>query len=98
MTITNILFIILGVCAVVLTGFGAWFLYELIAIVRDFRETTKAIHDKVEEVGSVVSSIRQRLEDSTSMLSVLTKVISKIATAWQSKRSRKRTSSTDDEV
>ncbi len=95
MTPHNILLVVLTVCIAVLTGFMAWFLYYLIAIVRDLRQTTHVLHEKVEELGTILDAIRERIGDSVSALSVLTQIVSKVADRWQQRRSKRPSKSTD---
>lgn len=90
MEIKDILFLVLALSAAVLTAFMAWFLYYLIAIVRDLRETSKLVHDKVNQVGDILNVVKDRLTDSVSALSILTSVVSKVAGAWQERRSSKK--------
>lgn len=84
----DILFIVLSVCAAILTGFFVWLLYYLIAILRDLRETTKLLHEKVEQVGGILESIKERISESVSVLSLLTTIISKVADGIRNRRTR----------
>lgn len=97
MTTQDILFIVLAVCAAVLTGFAAWLLYYLVGIFRDFRQTTQAIHEKIEQLSTILDSIRERIGDTVSTLSMLTQVISKVAGAWKARRSQRSSSDLPDE-
>jgi len=96
MTPHNILLIALTICIAILTGFMAWFLYYLIAIVRDLRQTSRILHEKVGQLGTILDAIRERIGDSVSTLSLLTQIVSKVADRWQQRRS-KRSSKTSDE-
>lgn len=95
MNTRDILNIVLAICAVVFTGFFAMFFYYLVQIVRDLRKTSQAIHEKVEQVGGILQSVRDRLSDSVSALSILTSIIGKLASSWQQRRTSKRTRAAD---
>lgn len=97
MSARDILFIVLAISAATLTAFLAWLLYYLIAIVRDLRQTSRAIHEKVDQVGTILESIKERISDSASTLSILTQVISKAAGSWR-KRKAARTAKESDEA
>jgi len=97
MNTQDILFIVLAVSAAVLTGFLAWFLYYLIAIVRDLRRTATIIHDKVTELGEILDSIRVKIGDTVSTLSLLTQVVTGIAERWRQRRSKRTSKDSDQE-
>ncbi|MBI4089939.1 MAG: hypothetical protein HY421_00885 [Candidatus Kerfeldbacteria bacterium] len=97
MSTQDILFIVLAVCAAVLTGFAAWLLYYLVGIFRDLRQTSRAIHAKVEQLSSILDSIRARIGDTVSTLTLLTQVISKVAGSWKARRSKRSSSDLPDE-
>lgn len=97
MTPHNILLIVLTVCIAVLTGFFAWFLYYLIAIVRDLRQTTHILHEKVEQVGTILDAIREKIGDSVSTLTILTQVVTKLTERWQQRRAKRSSKSSDEE-
>lgn len=86
MTTQDILYIVLAVSAAVLTAFLAWLLYYVIAIVRDLRQTSRAIHEKVDQVGRILESIKERIGDSVSALSLLTELLSKLVGGWKRRR------------
>jgi len=98
MSSQDILNLVLALSAATLTGFMCWFLFYLIGIVRDLRETTRLVHDKVSQVGEILNAMKDRLTDSVSALSILTGVISKIASSWQQRRKSKRSRETSDDV
>ena len=86
--------IVLALSSAVITVFLAWFLYYLIAIMKDLRETSRAVHDKVNQVGVILQTVKDHLSNSVSALTMLTNVISKIAGSWQQRRKAKRTRET----
>ncbi len=88
MSSRDILFIALALSALIITGFLAWFLYYLIAIVRDLRQTTKLLHQKINEVGAILESIKERISESVSVLSLLTNVISTLAEKFRIRRAK----------
>ncbi len=97
MTPHNILLIVLTVCISILTGFMVWFLYYLIAIVRDLRQTSRILHEKVEQLGTILDAIREKIGDSVSTLSILTQIVSKVADRWQQRRTKRSSKSSDGE-
>lgn len=97
MVARDILFLVLATCAVVLTAFVAWFLFYLVAIVRDLRSATRAVHEKVDQVGSILEAIKERIGDSASAIALLTQVVTKVAGSWRARRSRRSSSDQPDE-
>ncbi len=95
MTTQDVLFSVLALCAAVLTAFLAWFLYYLIAIVRDLRETSKLLHEKVSEVSAILDSIREKIGDTVSTLSILTQVVTGLADRWRQRRAKRNAKESD---
>lgn len=93
----DILNIALALSAVTITVFLAWLLYLTIAIVRDLRQTSRAIHEKVDQVGVILDSIRERIGDTVSTLTMLTQVIGKISERWREKKAKRSTKNSSDE-
>lgn len=89
MSSRDILFIALALSALTITGFLAWFLYYLVAIVRDLRQTTKLLHEKVSEVGTILESIKERISESVSVLSLLTNAISTMVEKFRTRRAKR---------
>lgn len=89
MTTKDIFYLVLSLSIAVFTVFAVWFLYYLIAIVRELRKTSRSIHEKVEELGGILHTIKDRMSDSVSALSLLTNVISKLVSNWQARRSKR---------
>jgi uncharacterized protein YoxC len=94
----DILNTILAVAIGVFTVFLCLFFYYLILIVRDLRKTTKTIHERVEEIGTILHAIKERVADSASALSMLANVISNIAGKWKQKRSKRSKTESGDEI
>jgi len=94
----DILNMVLAISAAVLTVFIATLLYYVIRIFKDLRETTRAVHDKVEEVGTILNAIRERISESTSTLGLMAQVIAKVARTWRGRRSKKTAGAGEGEV
>lgn len=58
----DILLLVLALCALILTGFLAWFLFELIQIFRQVNGTIREIHAVAENVKEKLSSFDRLLE------------------------------------
>lgn len=98
MTSTDILFIVLTVCAVALTTVLVWFLIELIRIARGIARTMSVIESKLTLVDELTRVVREKIHDATTAVSALVKVVAGVVRFLQGKRSgKKKTSDADDE-
>ncbi len=93
----DILFLVLAVCAVALTVFLAWFLYELIRIIRGIAKTIANIEEKLRRVDDLISLVREKLHAATTSITALTNVVASVVNFIRTKKSRKKNTRTDDE-
>lgn len=97
MDASDILFLALAACAVALTVFVAWFLYELVRILRGVARTVEAIEEKLKAVDALIELARDKLHSATSALTALTAVVASALRFVQNKRrGRTRTKETDE--
>ncbi|MBI4092636.1 MAG: hypothetical protein HY420_01800 [Candidatus Kerfeldbacteria bacterium] len=89
MTTKDILYIVLSLSILAATVVVVWFFAYLIGIVRELRKITKSIHEKIDGVGGILESIKERISDSASALSLLTQVVARIGGAWRQRRSKR---------
>lgn len=88
----DILFYTLAGSAVALTVFLAWFLFELIRILRGVAKTVESIETKLRAVDELIALVRDKLHFASSTLASLTGVVTGVLNFIQNKRasSRKR--------
>lgn len=96
MDASNILFLALAACAVALTVFVAWFLYELVRILRGVARTVEAIEEKLKAVDALIELAKDKLHSATSALTALTAVVTSALRFVQNKRQRKKTRQDDE--
>lgn len=96
MDASDILFLALAACAVALTVFVAWFLYELVRILRGVARTVEAIEEKLKAVDALIELAKDKLHSATSALTALTAVVTSALRFVQNKRQRKKTRQDDE--
>lgn len=93
----DILFYVLAFCALVLTGFFAWFLYYLVQIFRRFNDTVQALHDlvtgvkeKLDRLDELLRTLQDKLSSSATYLALLAKAGKDLFEHFKQKRSSRR--------
>ncbi|MFH0950859.1 MAG: hypothetical protein V1765_00080 [bacterium] len=74
----DILYLVLAFCVLWLTVFLIWFVYYLIASIRQFYLVTKAVKKKVDEVDEIMQMLKNRIERSSSYLSIIVDGVKKM--------------------
>lgn len=67
----DILYLVLAFCVLWFTIFVCWLLYYFIAIMRDTRGMVKDVRDKIKKIDEAVRVVREKVEKSLSVFSVL---------------------------
>lgn len=67
----DILYLVLAFCVLWFTIFVCWLLYYFIAIMRDTRGMVKDVRDKIRKIDEAVRVVREKVEKSLSVFSVL---------------------------
>lgn len=67
----DILYVVLSVCVIVITVCVAWAFVYILVILKRFRDVQKAILDKVNAVGRVFETVREKIEHSSSHIALL---------------------------
>lgn len=67
----DIFYLVLSFCILWFTIFICWLLYYFIAIMRDTRKTFKDVREKIEKIDDAVRVVREKIEKSLSVFSVL---------------------------
>ena len=71
-TTKDIFWLIFGLSLGILTVFICWAIYYWVQILRNANKTFTSIREKVELVDKILKIIKEKLEKSTSHLSILT--------------------------
>ena len=79
-TTQDILFIVLGFCVLVLTGFLAWVLYYLANILRQTNEMIAEFRVKMEELSESLDNLKEKVMASAASISFVAKEVGNIMT------------------
>lgn len=73
-TSKDLLYIILSISISFVTIFICWLFYYLISIIKDVREITDGVNDKVKKVDSIINKINEKIEKTSSNIGLLTEI------------------------
>jgi hypothetical protein len=85
-TSKDILNIALAIWTGVLTFFICWGIYYLVSIIRNVKEITDSVKDKLQKVDVIIDKIHDKIEKTSSNIGLLTEVIKRAIAAfmdWQ---------------
>lgn len=89
----DILFLTLAVCAAVLTGFVAWFLFYLVKIFRTVTSTVEDFRDRLRTIDEILQTIREKLTSTHLQLTAVAAGLKELI-GWYINRRAKRRAST----
>lgn len=100
----DILFLVLALCAVVLTGFTAWFLYTLIQIFRQVNGTMREIHavaenvrEKLTRFDGLLERLHEKIGSGAATLGLIATAIKDVTSFLKRRRAGKKRGAGDDE-
>lgn len=76
------LHIILAFCALWVTFFVSWFLYNLIKLIRKFNQTVEEMREQIRHVEHAIHGVRVKFDDGTSAIKVIAEFVKTVATKW----------------
>ncbi|HPA25990.1 MAG TPA: hypothetical protein PLK76_04510 [bacterium] len=85
-TSKDLLFVVLSICIIWLTVFMCWLLYYFISIIGGVKKIIKNLEDKIEKIDNLLSLIKEKIEHSTSYLTLMVDGISKIVNYAKDKK------------
>lgn len=89
-TSKDILNIALAVWTGILTFFLCWLLYYLIASIRNVKNITDGVKDKLKKVDEIIDKIHDKIEKTSSNIGLLTEVIKRGIGAFLDTQNEKR--------
>lgn len=81
----DVLFIILAFCALLFTVFICWFIYYLIAMVKNAYKVTNSIKAKLDLVEDVLKAAKNKLNSTANYISILMSGVEKVVDYVQTK-------------
>lgn len=91
----DLLFISLAFCAIIFTAFVCWFIYYMIAIVKNAYKITKSVQEKIALIDEILQAIKNKVNRAGNFLSVAITGLEKVVNYVQKKKEKQ--SSTDNE-
>lgn len=90
----EILYLVLAVCILLLSGFFTWVLFYLGSILKQTNEMVAEFRQKMEELGETLEDLKERVVASASSLTFVAKEVGQIMSFIKgmrdSKKSRKK--------
>lgn len=86
----DILYLVLAFCILWLTVFLVWFVYYLIATIRQVHHLTRDFKRRFDQVDSLIQAAKDKIERSASYLSIIVDGVKKIVEITQAKEPVKR--------
>ena len=83
---TDILYIVLAFCALWLTAFLCWLIWQISMILKNVNDFFTDVRDKIGKIETAITSIRQRFEALTSSASFVMEGAKKVADFVREKR------------
>lgn len=77
-TSQDLLFVVLAFCALWITVFLSWFLYYLIAILRDTEKVVHAVQCAVEKVDELAHMAHQKFERSATSVTLIAQALKEL--------------------
>lgn len=77
-TSKDLLFVVLAFCALWITVFLSWFLYYLIAILRDTEKVVHAVQCAVEKVDELAHLAHQKFERSAASMALIAQALKEL--------------------
>ncbi|MBI3963766.1 MAG: hypothetical protein HY341_02085 [Candidatus Kerfeldbacteria bacterium] len=88
-TTQDVLNIVIAFSVLLFTAFLVWLLYYFIRMVRDASTMVHETREKIEELGSLIETLREKLTSSASTVGLAAKGVSQIVSYVQHRRDRK---------
>lgn len=88
-TTQDLLFIILAFCILTVTVFLVWLLYYGIRIMRDISRVVKGVEDKVEKVGKIIDTAKEKIDHSAGHFILMVETIKELVKFFVQRRSQR---------
>ena len=85
----DVLNIVIAFSILLFTGFLVWLLYYLIRMLRDTSEVVHEARERIEQIGTMLDSLKEKLDTSATTVAVAAKGISKVVDYVQTRRQSK---------
>lgn len=87
----DLLYIIVSISILCLAIFISWAVYYLAMILKQFFQATKEMRDRLHKVDTVVDTIKEKIEHSTSYLFLIGEGIKKLVEVIKDRTEKKKT-------
>ncbi|MBU0612685.1 hypothetical protein KKB10_01590 [Patescibacteria group bacterium] len=89
-TSKDVLFLVIALCVFIVTVFFVWIMYYIAQILKSSKEMVEEVKNKVEEFGNLLTTLREKVTHSTTMLSTVAKGVTDLLSMFKEKRSRRK--------
>ncbi|MBU2228908.1 hypothetical protein KJ810_00710 [Patescibacteria group bacterium] len=89
-TSKDVLFLVIALCVFIVTVFFVWIMYYIAQILKSSKEMVEEVKNKVEEFGNLLTTLREKVTHSTTMLSSVAKGVTDLLSMFKEKRSRRK--------
>lgn len=85
----EILYLVIAFTVLMITFFFIWLMYYLVMILKDVREMVGEAKRKVEALGDILSSIKEKVTNSASILTALARGVTELLGVFKERREAK---------
>ncbi|MFH1632054.1 MAG: hypothetical protein ABIA47_03520 [bacterium] len=83
--VTDILYIVLALCALWITLFVCWFIYQVAMVLKNVNDVLREVRFQIERVEQSLNGIKAKFDTGTTHLSSLADDVKKAAKKWTGK-------------
>ena len=87
-TSKDILNLVIALCIFFVTVFLVWSLYYLAQILKSSKEMVEEIRNKVEEFGDILTTLKDKITHSTTILTTVAKGVTDLLSMYKNKKSK----------
>ncbi len=85
-TSKDLLYLVIAFCILWLTVFMCWLLYYFISIIGSVRRLVKSAEDKVNKIGEVIETLKDKINHSATHLALIVEGVSKLVDYFKSRK------------
>lgn len=79
----EILYIVLAFCALWVTVFFCWFVYQIASAIRNVNDVLHEVKQQVHDIGNTIGSFRMRFDDGATHLGKIAETIRQAVNKWK---------------
>jgi hypothetical protein len=86
----DVLNLTLAFCALLLSVLVGWFIYYMVMMVREMFKVVHGVNEKIEKVGAVIDTLKDKIEHSASYLLLIGEGVKKLVEMMGNAKAKKK--------